>query len=53
MCTKSCGGGVQYFERTMLLKSHNQSCIGGPIKRETCNDHDCPGTYDNLLKKIN
>ena len=51
-CTKSCGGGVQYFERTMLLKSHNQSCIGGPIKRETCNDHDCPGTYDNLLKKL-
>ena len=44
-CTKSCGSGVQYFERSKLVESRNggQSCIGGPIKRENCNDHDCPG----------
>ena len=44
-CTKSCGGGVQYFERMILVESKNggQSCIGGFIRKENCNDHDCPG----------
>ena len=43
-CTKSCGGGSQYFERIMLEKSKNggQSCTGGSIRRENCNEHDCP-----------
>merc|ERR1712038_1888767 len=45
-CTKTCGGGFQYFERTMLVKSQNggKSCTGGPLKRENCNDHNCPDT---------
>ena len=44
-CTKTCGGGTQYFERTKLVESQNggQSCTGGSIKRENCNDQDCPG----------
>merc|ERR1712038_29880 len=45
-CTKSCGGGFQYFERTMLVKAQNggKSCTGGPLKRENCNDHNCLDT---------
>merc|ERR1711988_368697 len=45
-CTKTCGGGFQYFERTMLVKSQNggKSCTGSSLKRENCNDHNCPDT---------
>ena len=52
-CTKSCGGGTQFFEKTRIVKdvidlrtvksqNRGQSCIGSSIKRENCNDHDCP-----------
>ena len=44
-CTKSCGGGVQYFERMILVETKNggQSCNGGFIRKGNCNAHDCPG----------
>jgi len=43
-CTKSCGGGTQYFQRTISVQSKNggKSCTGNPIKQEKCNDFDCP-----------
>ena len=46
-CTKSCGGGIQSFERTVLVTSQNggQSCTGRNIKSENCNNHDCPGKF--------
>jgi len=43
-CTKSCGGGTQYYQRTISVQSKNggQYCTGNPIKQEKCNDFDCP-----------
>ena len=43
-CTKSCGGGTQYFERTIIVTPQNggQSCTGNPSKSEICNNYDCP-----------
>merc|ERR1712038_539558 len=48
-CSKSCGGGVQYFERTINVESQNggQSCTGSRTKREYCNTQNCP-CYCNI-----
>ena len=29
----------------MESKNGGQSCTGSPTKRETCNNHGCPGMY--------
>merc|ERR1712079_104572 len=54
-CTKTCGGGFQYFERTMLVKAQNggKSCTGGPLKRENCNDHNCLGRDSQKEERLN
>merc|ERR1712038_1991169 len=48
-CSKSCGGGVQYFERVINVESQNggQSCTGSRTKREYCNTQNCP-CYCNI-----
>merc|ERR1711874_555828 len=49
LCSKSCGGGVQYFERVINVESQNggQSCTGSRTKREYCNTQNCP-CYCNI-----
>ena len=51
-CSKSCGGGSQFFQRRHQVKSETigmngvimeQNCLGEEIKREECNKHKCPG----------
>ena len=42
-CSKSCGGGIQYFERTIVVESQNggQSCDGRSTKSEFCKTQKC------------
>ena len=43
-CTKTCGGGIQVWTRTELVKasSGGRPCQGNNIKSEACNVQECP-----------
>ena len=43
-CTKMCGGGDMYRNRTCIGPWFGgQPCDGQRNQNSTCNEHDCPG----------
>ena len=49
-CTKSCGGGVQYRNRSCnkpvpMYGGNNCSLLGNASESRACNTDPCPGTY--------
>ena len=45
-CDKTCGGGEQFRERTVLTEAQNggQNCSGEGREVKACNVHNCAGT---------
>ena len=43
-CSKSCGGGFQFRERTIerLARNGGRPCLGDTHERRQCNSNECP-----------
>ena len=46
-CTKSCGGGTQFYTRSIIVQPRNggNPCSGSPTKQESCNTQRCPRRF--------
>ena len=46
-CSKSCGGGTQFVQRSVKVfhKYKGEKCPSTFVKHEKCNAHPCPGKY--------
>lgn len=50
-CDVSCGGGIQFRNRTCHGPFYNGSdCSGEDLQNRTCNDFNCPGSILIVLK---
>ena len=53
-CNATCGGGIEFRERTIGIEAQNggKNCSGDAREEKQCNTFGCPGTR-NLLLIIN
>ncbi|XP_050088784.1 papilin-like [Anopheles aquasalis] len=50
-CSRPCGGGVAYQERTCLQLDGSSNCSGGTRKYFSCNTQECPENQQDFRRQ--